>query len=1131
MTETELTDLPEWTEGGDSDEHRSDEVGGAGPSAERFPEATFESAYRIEDVVEQLEGGDERPVEILGASEGFRACILADLSRRLDCPLVVLAADPDDAETLADDLSLFASGDEQSRMAPPGAPTEQDLHDTVVHLPSYDIGPYHQASADRLVRMERLSTLYRLSRRRKPRYTVASIEAATRRSIPVEAMELYSRRIETGDEMSNEALRSRLTACGYSEVPVVEDPGTFAIRGDIVDLYSPTDDHPIRLERWGDEISEMRAFNAENQRTVEELESCEIFPIREEILDEPSVDRAADRLRDRANELELASRDVRSIIDDLRAGIHFIGIEALLPALYDRTADLFDYVGDDPLVVLVDPDGAVDSLKARWNDRQAECERAVDEGELVFPVEAYYRSPQRTVDYLDGRAPRVEMRRVAMQTAEDELGFDLPDRDRSYEFRARPNTDVVKLRKEHRSTEKAVEGLCEEIESWREQYGRICIACRTKGQVDRMVGLLQRNGVDAIDLPTPVDVTEPVPPPADLVEVYEAELSTGFRSEILGLALVSGSEIFGQRVKKQTDKSVTEHAEISHFRDLSVGDHIVHVDFGIGRYCGLVHLDVEGVENDFLHIEYADGDKLYLPVYRLGRVQKYIGSGEQTRLDRLGSDRWEETKEEVKERIREMADDLLRLYAEREMAEGYAFSAPDEYFRQFEEAFPFEETPDQAQAIEDVLEDMQQTKPMDRLICGDVGFGKTEVAMRAAMKAVLDGKQVAILVPTTILCEQHRRTFKQRLEPFGAEVEALSRFRTASQSRAIIEGAADGEVDVLIGTHRLLSDDIEFDDLGLLVVDEEQRFGVEHKEEIKKLRTNVDVLTLTATPIPRTLQMSLLGIRDLSIIATPPHNRLAVRTHVAKFSEGIVREAIMREIERGGQVFFVHNRVRTIDEMAAHLEEIVPEARIAVAHGQMAESQLEDAMLSYVEGDINVLLCSTIIESGLDIPNANTIVINEANNFGLSQLYQLRGRVGRSDERAYAYLLVPRQKSLGKTAEKRLEVIQSHSELGSGFHVATYDLEIRGAGNLLGKDQSGHVEEVGLDLYTELLEDAIDELRDREVEDEIEPEVNLPVEAFIPDDYIDDTSLRLTFYKRLSLSSSTDDLLEIYDEM
>jgi transcription-repair coupling factor (superfamily II helicase) len=1108
MSETsplEQTDLSD-------DEIRENADERALPTGER-------SRYPIDDLVDRLEGG-EHHTQVLGASGSLRACLLADLSRRLDRPLVVLTASPRDARRVSSDLELFASGEDESA-----------LSDRVAHYPEFDVGPYHNASPDRSLTMERMATLHALQRDKAPRYTVASAEAAVRKTIPIGTMREWSRHLEIGDEVSNEQLRTYLADAGYTEVPVVEDPGTFAIRGDIVDVFVPGRPHALRIERWGDEISEIRTFNAETQRTVEEREDCYLFPVRQEILDEATLTEAKPRIRALAEQLKLPTKQVREVISDLEAGIHFIGIDSLLPALHDELSNLLDYVPEQALLVVFDPDNVLGNTRDMWEDREQEYERALGHEQLFFGPGDYFATPDDMVGWVDRVPSRVEFRRVALRSADDELAFELAPDENSFEFRARANSDVVQIRKQKRGVEQTVEQLADKLREWKQQYGRICFACRSRGQVDRLVGLLGAHGLDALDLPAPIDVTEPVPPPTDIIEVYKANLSEGFRSEHLGLCLIAGEEVFGQRVATSSQKSVTEHASISHFRDLSAGDHVVHVDFGIGRYLGLEHLDVEGVGNDFLHIEYSDGDKLYIPVHRLGRVQKYIGKNQQIRLDKLGGTRWERKKEQVKTEIREIAGDLLALYAKREMANGYAFSPPDEYYREFEASFPFEETPDQARAIEETLSDMMSERPMDRLICGDVGFGKTEVAIRAAMKAAMDGKQVAVLVPTTILCEQHRLSFRERLSDFGVRVEALSRFRSAKESREIVEDTAKGKVDILIGTHRLLSDDIEFRDLGLLVVDEEQRFGVTHKEKIKKLKTNIDVLTLTATPIPRTMQMSLLGIRDLSIIATPPHNRLAVRTHVAKFSDNIIRESVMRELSRGGQVFFVHNRVKTIDEMASHISEVVPEARIAVGHGQMSESKLEDVMLSYIEGDVNVLVCSSIIESGLDIPNANTIVVNRADLFGLSQLYQLRGRVGRSKERAYAYLLIPPRRTLPKDAQARLDVIQTHTELGSGFQVATYDLEIRGAGSLLGDDQSGHVQAVGLDLYTELLEETVNEMRDMDVEEDFEPEVNLPVEAYLPSSYIDATSLRLMFYKRLSLSRSFDELYDIYDEL
>ncbi len=1059
-------------------------------------------SYPIEDVVADVRAG--KHAHVTGATGGLTAVVIADLARRLDRPTIVLVEDPKEARNLAAELSLYLSGD-----------VEGDLTDDVALYPEYDVGPYHGATADRATATERLTTLFKLSGAVAPvpRITVASLGAAVRKTVRPEDFEPWVRTLKFGDEATDEDLRALFTACGYTEVPLVEDRGTFAIRGDIADVFSPFLENPVRIERWGDEVSELRAFDATSQRTIGEVEACPIFPIREEILAPEVVRPARERLQAHAASQGLQPTEIANMMSDLAAGLHFVGIDALLPVLYEGLADLFDWAPDDALVVALEPEKLVASHRELLDKRRAEFQLAQSEDAPAFPPEEYYR------DELDADFA-VQMRRLGMDRGEE-----------GHRFRARQNADIVAIRKHHRGVEETVAAVVEKIRNWKEDFGRICIVCRTRGQVERLEHLLESHGETPLVVPPPIDVSEPVPPPAGVIELYRGELGEGFRSELLSLAVISGVELFGMRVVTTTTRDFGDQVAISHFRDLTAGDLVVHIDFGIGRYLGLVHLEVQGFGADFLHIEYADGDTLYLPVYRLGRVQRYIGVTDGVRLDKLGGTSWERTKERVKKEIREVAGDLLELYARRELRKGYAFSPPDGYYHEFEAAFPYEETPDQARAIDDVIDDMTRPRPMDRLICGDVGFGKTEVAIRGAMKAVLDGKQVAVLVPTTILAEQHIVSFRNRVAEFGVRVEGLSRFRTTKQSREILAHAAEGKVDILVGTHRLLSNDVEFRDLGLLVVDEEQRFGVQHKEKIKKLKANVDVLTLSATPIPRTLQMSLLGIRDLSIIATPPHARLAVRTHVAKFNDALIREAVMRELSRGGQVFFVHNRVQTIEEMKQHLEKVVPEARIAVAHGQMKEKELEDVMYGYIQGDTHVLLCTAIIESGLDIPNANTIIVNRADNFGLSQLYQLRGRVGRGRERAFAYLMIPARTKLKPDAEKRLEVIQTHTELGSGFQVATYDLEIRGAGNLLGEDQSGHVAAVGLDLYTELLEETIDEMRGEDGDADLDPEVNVAIEAFIPDDYIQATSLRLMFYKRFSLSRTEDELYDTFGEL
>ncbi len=1069
-----------------------------------------------------------RRVMILGASDPLAACALADLSRHTGRPIVALTPDDDAARKLASDLDLFARAHDDAD------DLDAPLRDEVVLFPEYDMGPFHHASPDRKITMRRLATLTRLLRKRPPRLLVASARALMRRTLPPESLIHATTTLRVGDEIPNERLRAIFARGGYTEVPVVEDAGTFAIRGDVVDLFSPLDAHPVRLERWGDELTELRAFHPQTQRTIAELGEVEVAVAREALLDRGAVSLAHDRLHDLASQRGVAINAVQNVLADLRANVHFIGIDALLPALHERLGDLTDYLPEDAIIALYQPDAIVASMQELWQRREAELIFERSRGaSLCFEVQDYYAHPERVVAWVNDARDCAQVRRVLVRDLDATLSFaEVPEADQHL-FHARPNSDVIQVRKQSQGVEQAMRALLPKLDDWCQTHGRVAFACRTPGQAERLAQLLAHLGREAMVVAPPLDVSEPVPPPAQIIEVYDAPVSEGMRSELLGLCLIAGQEIFGQRVAstKSDAKTFVEQAAISHFRDLSAGDYVVHIDFGIGRYLGLVHMDVEGIGNDFLQLEYAGGDKLYVPIYRLGRVQRYLGAPGDMRLDKLGGSGWEKTKDRVKANIRAIAGELLTLYAKRELLKGFAFSPPDQTFFEFEGRFPYEETADQARAITETIHDMTRARPMDRLICGDVGFGKTEVAIRAAMKAVLDGKQVAVLVPTTLLAEQHLISFRERMDEFGAVVECLSRFRTAKEAKNITERAAEGRLDVLIGTHRLLGKEIKFRDLGLLVVDEEQRFGVGHKEKIKRMRANVDVLTMSATPIPRTLQMSLLGIRDLSIIATPPHDRLEVRTHVARFGDGIIREAIMREIGRGGQVFFVHNRVATMQEMANHLTTLIPEARLGIAHGQLPEDELEDVMLAYVRGEVNVLLCSAIIETGLDIPNANTIIINRADMFGLSQLYQLRGRVGRGKERAYAYLLIPDRQKLLADAEKRLDVIQTHTELGSGFHVASYDLEIRGSGSLLGDDQSGHVTAVGLDLYNELLEEAVHDLRGEELEEEIEPEVNIPVPAYIPDEYIPATSLRLVFYKRYSLARTMDELEHVYQEM
>ncbi len=1065
------------------------------------------AGYPLDELVAALDAG-AKTLRVTGAPSGLQGMLLTQLHRKTGQRIVAIVPTLKDAQQLAGDIAVFAA-----------TPFGRE----VLAVPTTGTSPYGDVSPDRDLTFERMAALFCLHMDLGGDLIVLPVSALARRTVPAEVLLELSDSVAVGQEVSNAALRRSLTDCGFSAVSLVEDRGTFAIRGDIVDIWSPLDPTPVRIERWGDEVTSIKTFDPASQRTQEALGETFIFPVREILCNDRTLACARGKLRALGDRCEVPSKAVSRVLDDIQAGVHFLGIETLLPAFYDQLGAVFDLLPDDALTVLIEPDQCDDQLARLWTSRADEYARRRQEQRLTFEPEAFYLSIDEIKAWLASRPQTIRFETLLIDTIEGS---------QEIRFKVRSNLDVVRVRKEKQGAEGAVHALAEMMPIWRERYGRITFVCETTGESQRMLQLLGSYGQKAELLQSPLDPLMRVNPPCSTIGVVTGVLSEGFRSPAISAALVAGHEVFGHKAtRRASTRTFQETASISSFRDLSPGDLVVHTEFGIGKYAGLHKMTVGGVPNDFLLIEYSGRDKLYLPVYKLGRVQKFIGGDKNARLDKMGGAAWEKIKEKVKAELTKLAVDLIALYARRQTLPGVQFPPPDAYFNEFEAAFPFEETPDQLTAIEDTLADMSRATVADRLICGDVGFGKTEVAMRAAFLAVLAGKQVGVLVPTTVLCEQHLASFRARFSGYPVRVEAINRFRSRKDIAQIIEETRVGKVDILIGTHRLLSKDVGFRDLGLLIVDEEQRFGVGHKEKLKALKSQVDCVTMSATPIPRTLQMSLLGIRDMSIIASPPPGRLAVRTHIARYGDNVIREAIMRELGRGGQVYFVHNRVETIQEVAASLREIVPEARIGVGHGQMKEGDLEEVMLRFVKGEFNVLLCTTIIESGLDIANANTMLIDRADTFGLSQLYQLRGRIGRSSRRAYCYLMVRGKGKMTAIAQERLEVIERFTALGSGFHVASYDLEIRGAGNILGPQQSGNIASVGLELYSELLEEAIHEVKGEEVQREIEPEVNIPIPAFLPDTYIHDISLRLLFYKRLSLARSEEELADLYTEL
>ena len=973
----------------------------------------------------------------------------------------------------------------------------------------------------------RLAALFRLHLGERP-IVVCSIRSIGRRVLPRAALDRRSLQISLEMEQDRDELARKLTAAGYAKVPLVEDPGTYAIRGGVFDVWSPLEAQPARLEFFGDLVEKIRTFDPQTQRTVAEVKEISLCPAREIVLDEEGRRAAIATVRAAADAVETPSRQLRELIDDLSTlsqddEMFAAGLTAILPGFYPGgLSPLTEYLPKDAIWVLEDPL----ELERQWGDLWSALEQAFAEarkkGELALP-------PDRHFLHERDLRPVVEASSL-LELCGLVVGAEAAAGTAEVEFELQPTNDLRAEIQSHHGEDGALSPLVRRLESLRERGTAAVIACHSSAQAERTRRLLLDRNLMAQIVP----LVQAAYSPHVHAHVVVGEISAGFLDPHERIGVFSDEDIFGPRAqaRRAPRKPRTFGAEGADFRDLKEGDLVVHVDHGIARYDGLTRLNVRGFAADFILLQFAGKDKLYLPVGRLRQIQKYAGGDpEKVKLDSLKSQTFEKRKARVKEEILKMAAELLDIYAARAAHQGHPYSPPDAMYRQFEADFEFEETPDQERAIGEVLVDMQEKKPMDRLVCGDVGYGKTEVALRAAFKAVEDQKQVAVLVPTTVLAAQHFRTFSRRFADYPLTVEMVSRLRDEKQVREILQRAREGKVDVLIGTHRLLSPDVSFKDLGLVVIDEEQRFGVKHKERLKKLRKLVDVLTLTATPIPRTLHMAMMGVRDLSIIGTPPVDRRAIRTFVSKFDGATIKEAIERELSRGGQVFFLHNRIETIHGVLEYLTRLVPQAKIAVAHGQMPEGRLERVMTEFIDRKLDVLLCTAIIESGLDIPSANTILVDRADHFGLSQLYQIRGRVGRSRERAYAYLLIPARRKITRDAQKRLQVLQQFTELGAGFQIASHDLEIRGAGNLLGPDQSGNIAAVGFDLYTQLMEEAVAQLKGEEVRQDFEPDVELPVPALIPEDYVPDVQQRLSFYKRLANAATEEALYEAKGDM
>ncbi|ENE1250115.1 transcription-repair coupling factor [Stenotrophomonas maltophilia] len=1031
------------------------------------------------------------------ASPTALAWYLAQAARVHDAPLLVIARDNHGANQLEADLHTLLGGD-------PALP--------VVAFPDWETLPYDRFSPHPDIISQRLSALHRLPTLKRG-LVIVPVQTLLQQLAPRSYVIGGSFDLKVGQRLDLETEKRRLESAGYRNVPQVMDPGDFAVRGGLLDVFPMGADEPLRVELLDEDIDSIRAFDPESQRSLDKVEAVHMLPGREVPMDEASIARVLATLRER---FDVDTRR-SALYQDLKSGLAPAGVEYYLPLFFERTATLFDYLPDGSLPVVCAGTGeAAEAFWAQTGERYEQ--RRHDVERPLLPPSALYLSPELLRERLND-VPRIEVWAADHARIADAhpLG-DQPLPPLPVAARDAPAGDALK--------------------SFLGHYpGRVLIAADSPGRREALLEVLQ-----AAELKPPVVADLPAFLADDArFAIAVAPLEDGFALDDPRIAVLTERQLFPERAgsTRRTRRAGREpEAIIRDLGELTEGAPIVHEDHGVGRYRGLIAMDVGGMPGEFLEIEYAKGDRLYVPVAQLHLISRYSGASAETApLHSLGGEQWSKAKRKAAEKVRDVAAELLEIQARRQARAGLALQVDRAMYEPFAAGFPFEETPDQLAAIDATLRDLASSQPMDRVVCGDVGFGKTEVAVRAAFAAASAGKQVAVLVPTTLLAEQHYRNFRDRFADYPLKVEVLSRFKTTKEIKAELEKVAAGTIDVIVGTHRLLQPDVKFKDLGMVIVDEEQRFGVRQKEALKALRANVHLLTLTATPIPRTLNMAMAGLRDLSIIATPPPNRLAVQTFITQWDNALLREAFQRELARGGQLYFLHNDVESIGRMQRELSELVPEARIGIAHGQMPERELEKVMLDFQKQRFNVLLSTTIIESGIDIPNANTIIINRADRFGLAQLHQLRGRVGRSHHRAYAYLVAPDRRSITPDAEKRLEAIASMDELGAGFTLATHDLEIRGAGELLGEDQSGQMAEVGFSLYTELLERAVRSIKqgklpDLDAGEEVRgAEVELHVPALIPEDYLPDVHTRLTLYKRISSARDSDALRELQVEM
>jgi len=1058
-----------------------------------------------------------------GLGELDKALLLAALSSRSSRPILAVFAGRGEARNIVSNLGFWLG--------------EQEAARKVHYFPAVDFDFYRGLLPNPEVLCERNATLFHAKEDPSGQIFVTNTHAFLQRVFPAREFERATLKLIPSQEIDRDFLVHQLIQAGYQRQPACFDPGVFSVRGGVVDIFCPLYGQPLRLEFFGDQIEDIRFFDPQSQRSLEPLPSVSIIPVGQSLIPRgEDYDEAAEKVKSRLDHLGIPKARREEVLEKIQEGMLSTELSFLFPLLSRGSVPLLDYFPSDVCLV--------------WDGRKVVKETA-EETELPRlrkSLELYEKQPLPIASFDELFLTEAEFRKELERS--DAFSFESfsqgPGSGKSGDGpELRLGTEPVQLASSRDLAGKAgnahsLDAFSTRFKTWMDQGYRVQIVCHTRTHAEKTQRLLEPYGLSSFLHPEnqggfpailKTDFTR--------LNLWQGAITESRIYPLLHLVMLSEEEIFGQ--KKRATRAPARSAKwtggdasriLSSFRDLKVGDYVVHRDHGIGRYLGLKSMDFLGVANDYVLLEYRDGDKLYIPVYRLNVLQKYVGGeGAGPQLDKLGADRWSKAKGKAQRAIAELAGEFLKIHAKRKLVPAYPFKEPSADYRQFEMEFPFDETPDQMKAIEEVMADLSLPHPMDRLICGDVGYGKTEVAMRGAYRAVLDNKQVAVLVPTTVLAFQHYENFKRRFRNTGARVEMVSRLRGTAETKKVLAEVKAGKVDILIGTHRLLSSDIGFRDLGLVVVDEEHRFGVVHKERLKRICESVHVLSMTATPIPRTLNMAMTGIKDISVITTPPPDRLSVRTFICRSEPEVIAEAITNELAREGQVFFVHNRIGTLGKVADELKRLLPKVSVEMVHGQMDGETLEEKMLSFYTGQAQILLTTAIIESGLDIPRANTIIIDQANHFGLAQLYQLRGRVGRSEKRAYCYLLVPSETSMTDEAKERLQVIQRYTDLGSGFHIASHDLELRGAGDLLGKDQSGHLAAIGVDLYFELLEETMRELRGEEKRVEIEPEISMKISASFPNDYLPDITERIQIYRRLSGVETEEGISEIESEI